>query len=192
MRSQLIIAATLPVLLALICHSTKGAAYEVTVPQGRTLYIQIDHFAAFFNDDAENSNIAGGIGYAGRLGWRKEKWGVFAQFERDFWMVSEVDLDLVNGVLNFAAGAERLSFKDRVRSSIAFGTSTLMFDTVFDEAGATGLFLDIRPISLRWPVHRKVTLEVSPLSVTLLAPVLRDPGIRKIEYRTVLTLEVSL
>ena len=67
-----------------------------------------------------------------------------------------------------------------------------MFDTVLDEAGTTGLFLDIRPIGLRWPVNRKVTLEVSPLSVTLLAPVLADPGIRKIEYRTVLTLEVSL
>lgn len=187
-----IVVAALPVLLALICHSTKGAAHEVTIPKDRTLYIQIEYFAAFFNDDAENSNIAGGIGYAGRLGWRAKKWGVFAQFERDFWMVSEVDLDLVNGVLNFAAGAERLSFKDRVRSSIAFGTSTLMFDTVFDEAGTTGLFLEVRPISLRWPVARKVTLEVSPLSVTLLAPVLKEPGIRKIEYRTVLTLEVSL
>ncbi len=192
MKPRELIAAVLPVLLALICHSTRGVAHDVTVPPDHTLYIQIEQFAAFFNDDAENSNIAGGFGYAGRLGWRNKKWGVFAQFERDFWMISEVDLDLVNGVLNFAAGAERLSFKDRVRSSIAFGTSTLMFDTVFDEAGTTGLFLDLRPISLRWPVSRKVTLEVSPISVTLLAPVLGNPGIRKIEYRTVLTVEVSL
>jgi len=176
--------------------SPAAGAGEVRLPRGQSLHLQVETFVALFNDAAEYSNIAGGFGYGGRAGWRREArrnaFGLFVQFERSYWLSSEIDLDVVPGVLDFGAGAEYLSFKGRMRSSLAAGSSTLVFDTPFHERGRTGYFIDLRPACLRWSPLGWLVVELCVINFTLLAPVVDRVSINKIEYRTILTLEVPL
>ena len=60
----------------------------------------------------------------------------------------ELDDRTKGGALNLGIGAAITYGGGSVRTSATVGTSTLLFDTVFDEAGRTGFFADIRPITL--------------------------------------------
>lgn len=192
-RSLLVVAATLAVFTA----GTGAGAGELSLPPGQSLHLQAEFFVALFNDAAEYSNIAGGFGYAGRVAWRAKtdrgnSFGIFAQFERNYWMSSEIELDVVPGVLNVGAGLEYVFFGGRIRSSLASGTSTLVFDTVFHDKGTTGYFLDARPACLRWSPVDWLVVELCVINFSMMAPVVGEISIRKIEYRTILTLEVPL
>jgi len=89
-------------------------------------------------------------------------------------------------------GAEWLPLGERVRLSATAGPSILWFDTTFDEKGHVGLFADLRPAGLRWPTGRLVAISFDPLSLAIVAPVLGSPGIVKLEYRTLLGVELGL
>jgi len=82
--------------------------------------------------------------------------------------------------------------RDRVRFSVTAGPSILWFDTAFDAKGSVGLFVDLRPAGLRWTFPHRVALVFDPLSLAIVAPVLGDPGILQLEYRTVLGVEMIL
>lgn len=47
-------------------------------------------------------------------------------------------------------------------------------------------------MGLRWPLAHQLALVFDPLSVAIVAPVLGDPGILQLEYRTVLGIEIVL
>jgi len=66
------------------------------------------------------------------------------------------------------------------------------FDTAFDSKGTVGLFLDVRPAGLRWSFPHQLALVFDPLSLAIVAPVLGDPGILQLEYRTLLGVEMVL
>jgi len=165
---------------------------EISLPKGQMIYLRTDIFAGLLNDMPEYSSIAAGLGYAGHAGWRSNRWGVFVGFERDFWVTHNWQIKVTPGVLNILAGGEYLSFNKKIRTSIAAGTSTLMFDSVFDERGSTGLYIDIRPSSLRWTLNDKLTIEFCPISVSFMNPVMGKRPIKKLEYRSYLTIEASL
>ena len=99
---------------------------------------------------------------------------------------------IVQGALNVGVGGELLYFEQRARASVAVGPSVLLFDSGLDDAGTTGIFVDVRPVALRWRFHDRVTLQVDPLTFTVVAPVLERIPLVLVEYRTVVGLEFDL
>jgi hypothetical protein len=75
---------------------------------------------------------------------------------------------------------------------LIFGPSVLLFDTAFDKSGTTGFFMDIKPAAIRWPIKKWLSLEFCPLGFAFVLPVMHEPIIRRLEYRTTIGFEVSL
>jgi hypothetical protein len=47
-------------------------------------------------------------------------------------------------------------------------------------------------MGLRWPFPHQLALVFDPLSLAIVAPVLGDPGILQLEYRTIVGIEIVL
>jgi hypothetical protein len=175
-------------LLAPLPAAAGGAAR----PGSGEVILQLEGFGALLNDGVGGSNLTVSAGYGGRAGWRRGAIGFFGEVTCDRWLATEIGQGFAAGVVDFGIGAEMLFAKGRVRVSIAGGGSTLLFDAAFHERGTTGLFVDFRPLALRYPIWPGLTLEVSPIGVALLSPAMGEPHIRRIEYRTAVLLEVAL
>jgi hypothetical protein len=116
------------------------------------------------------------------------RWGALDAFfrgEADHWSQAREDgsRDQVLA-LNFGPGAGLTYGGGHVRSSLAAGLSVLVVPTDIDSSGSLGVFLDLRPITLRWPLDARTWIGVSPLSLTLTAPVLTGIPLVQLEYRT--------
>ena len=157
-----------------------------------TYYFNFIVFGSLFADMEGKSNNAVGFGESIRLGARTKMFGAFVQVATDRWLESETRLKITPGVLNFAMGLDLFIFDDRVRMSVATGTSTLLFDTAFDKSGTTGIYCNLNFGTLRWKVGRskRIVLEFTPLSVTIQMPVLKNPILKRLEYRTLFGVEV--
>ena len=169
-----------------------ASARDVALREDRSVYLQLDAFGSLLNDAVGGSNITISAGYGGRAGWRRGMIGFYAEFSRDHWLLTEVETELEQGVLCLGAGAEMLFAKERLRISAAGGSSTLLFDTAFHDRGTTGFYIDLRPASLRFHPAPRLVVELTPIGFTLLSPAVGEVSIRRIEYRTTLTLEVPL
>jgi hypothetical protein len=55
------------------------------------------------------------------------------------------------------------------------GTSTLTFDAAFDDAGTTGLVLDLRPMGVRYQVVDQLAIALDPLALTVVEPTFSAP-----------------
>lgn len=146
------------------------------------------HFSAL-NDAPERSFLNGAFGYGFKGGYRYRGWGVFAFFEQDLWVASEMDMKVVNGVFNYGLGLDVIHGGGYVRTALAFGLSTLAFDTQLDKAGTTGLYVDFHPVGLRYDIHHRFVIGLDPLTFTVVAPQLSGIPLTKIEYRTTLYAE---
>ena len=93
------------------------------------------------------------------------------------------------GILNLGIGVEHLYFNDRCRFTASLGSSTLLFDTALDEAWTTGFFIELSPVSLRWPLTEELTLQVEPTSISLAMPVLSGIPLVSFQYRHGISLE---
>lgn len=171
--------------------ATSSAATDGPNVQGHPLFAQAEGHAAVLNDDTRSNLIAGGFGYALRVGWRWDHLGVFAQGGQDAWFATGIRRNFDPGVLNLGLGAEFRYFDERVRSSVAGGTSTLLFDTPLDDAGTTGWFANLRPAGFRWSLTDHVALELHPVSFMIMQPVTKQERLTKVEYQTVLALEIN-
>jgi hypothetical protein len=169
-----------------------AAAHDVALEEGDSAYVQLEAFGSALNDSVGGSNITASVGYGGRAGWRRGAIGFFAEFSRDHWLTTEVRTALEQGVLDLGVGAEMLFAKQRLRVSAAGGSSTLLFDTAFHDRGTTGFYVDLRPASLRFFPLPWLVVELTPIGFTLVSPTSGELAIRRIEYRTTLTLEVPL
>jgi hypothetical protein len=169
-----------------------AAARDIALEEGDSAYVQVEAFGSLLNDTVGGSNITASTGYGGRAGWRRGAIGFFAEFSRDHWLTTEVRTALEQGVLDLGVGAEMLFAKKRLRVSAAGGSSTLLFDTAFHDKGTTGFYIDLRPASLRFFPLPWLVVELTPIGFTLVSPVTGELAIRRIEYRTTLTLEVPL
>jgi hypothetical protein len=153
------------------------------------LFAGAEGHLSLLSDVPERSVINASMGYALRGGYRWGAWGVLVHIERNYWLPTELSRNIEQGALDVGLGGEYIAAGGWVRVSLAAGPSFLWFDTALDEKGTVGLFIDARPAGLRWRManHFRVTLD--PLSVALVAPVIGQPGIRQLEYRTLVGLE---
>jgi hypothetical protein len=178
--------------VAALVAPAPSKAEKTARPKSGNVVLQLEGFGAVLNDGVGGSNLAVSAGYGGRAGFRHGAFGVFGEITCDRWLATEVDSGFVSGVLDFGVGAEALLADGRIRASIAGGGSTLLFDSAFHGAGETGLFFDFRPLAVRFPLWPGLVLELSPIGLAVVSPALGEPHIRRIEYRSTLSLEVSL
>lgn len=123
-----------------------------------------------------------------RWGW----FGVAAKLDWNPWITTQ-EQDMVElGALNVGAGVEFLYFGGRCRSAVFFGPSILLFETALDQPGATGVFLDIHAVELRWPLSGRFTLKLAPITFHLVMPVMSGIPLAVLEYRHTVGVEVSL
>ncbi len=157
-----------------------------------SFYLCPEIHGSLFNDAKDDrTSIGDTFGYALKAGYRWELIGAFFQVEQNFWTSTELDRTINQGALNLGVGIELNYLHGYVRSSLAIGPSILLFDTMIDEAGETGVFLDFRPVALRWPMTEHVALVLDPLSFALVAPVIEGFPLVMMEYRTVFATEFN-
>jgi hypothetical protein len=138
----------------------------------------------------ERSTVNLSFGYSGRFGYRwATNWGVYFQAEHNVWTETELEVEMRQGVFNLGVGAERLFFDRRMRAALAAGPSILLYQTALDDPGTTGLFVDVRPTGVRWPVGKSFVLVLDPLTFTVAAPVLGGIPLVQIQYRTAFGVE---
>jgi len=156
----------------------------------RNLFIQADGHVAVFNDAPDRQFLSGGLGYGLRAGWRwSKRLGAFIQGGHAAWFKTGHDRKITPGVLNVGVGLETRFFDDRLRTSLAGGSSTLLFDTTLDSTGTTGWFANLRPAGLRWSLGERAAFQLDPVTFMVMQPVTTRPRLTKIEYQTVLALE---
>jgi hypothetical protein len=119
--------------------------------------------------------------------WRR--FGVLAKVDWNRWVNTQKPPMLTRGTLNLGVGGEFWSFEGRVRTAVVTGPSILLFRTVLDKPGKTGVFVDIYPSSLYWRLARPLYLRFDPLSFHVIAPVLDSIPLVVFEYRTSVALE---
>jgi hypothetical protein len=129
------------------------------------------------------------FGVEGGVRW--SQWGVLAKVEWNPWVAIQGSEILERGSLNVALGVEYLYFGGRCRSAFLLGTSILLFDTALDDAGSTGAYLEIDPVSLRWVVKDWLAVRWDPLSFAMVVPVMSGIPLVMVQYRTSLVAEMS-
>ncbi|MGV3625632.1 MAG: hypothetical protein ACO1OB_32780 [Archangium sp.] len=175
------------VFVALLCS---GLALAKPVVQPT---FAVETHGAGFNSGSGGSLLGISFGGALRGGIRNDRWGLFLHVENDVWGGTNYDAGLVPGVVNVGLGGEHRFANGLIRTAVAFGTSTLVFDTVLDKAGSTGLFLDVRPLGIRWQLgHSKFTFGIDPIGLTFMMPVLSGLPLVRIQFRTSFMLEFTL
>ena len=126
------------------------------------------------------------------MGYRKDfaDGGLLAKVEWNPWITLQDLNGLWNaGVLNIGVGWEKQYFDSRCRSAIFIGSTTLLFDTALDPVGSTGVFLEVSPVSLRFPIDKALTLRVDPGNIQISAPVLSGIPLITMQYRHGVALE---
>ncbi|MEO1267976.1 MAG: hypothetical protein AAFX99_07755 [Myxococcota bacterium] len=185
-------------LVVALCTLNPAHSQDTTTIDGVNLsgdgyfFAQTEAHASFLSDAPDRSVFAASRGGAIRGGYRWDRWGVFGHIEQNRWLTSEVERSLTQGVLNIGVGGDIRFFDDRIRASVTTGTSTLLFDTLLDDAGTTGIFIDLRPGGLRWFPLEWLVLEFHPLSYSVMAPVMTTPQLVHIAYRSVFIMEFQL
>ncbi len=153
----------------------------------------IETHGAGFNSGSGGSLLGLSFGGGLRGGFGNERWGLFLHVENDVWGGTNYDAGLVPGVVNIGLGGEHRFADGLIRTAVTFGTSTLVFDTVLDKAGSTGVYLDVRPLGIRWRLGKSpFTLGIDPIGLTFLMPVLSGLPLARIQFRTSLCLEFTL
>ena len=167
-------------------------AEELPAPAPRpALFAAVELHGSLLSDVPNRSLAAATAGYGLRGGLRGSRWGAFLQVEQNAWRGVEAAQGFDPGVLNVALGGELQFAEGRCRTALALGTSTLLFRTALDAPGATGLFVDVRPVGLRWSLPRGFVLQFDPLTAAIVAPVLGGIPLVQLEYRTLLSVEWS-
>ena len=155
-------------------------------------FLALEGHASLLSDLVDWSYLAGTFGYCVRGGYRWADYGLFASVEQNFWLSTDLKSEVVQGAINIGFGGEIIYGGGLVHTSFALGPSILAFDTILDSAGTTGLFIDFRPLGLRWAVHEHLVIGLDPIAFALVAPVLDRIPLIYAEYRTLLYVEGSL
>lgn len=157
-------------------------------------FLELDGGLSWIAPNSTQTAVGLDVGWSGRFGlsFYDDYLRGFLHVSQSMWMRSEYEGDLVPGALNVAVGIATVLFRGGIRSSIAFGTSTLLYDEIFDKAGSTGWFVEVRPGGLRWSFG-DWAIVLDPLTFAVMAPEPRGPmPLRRSEFATRLGLEVML
>ncbi len=140
--------------------------------------------------DARRDVLIGRLSPGVAAGRRFTRWGVFAAVELDQTFDFTLDTRRLD-VMTFGLGGEFLNFIGHVRSSLTLGATVLLSETEIDEAGEVGWFIDLRPGALRWGFGDNLTLEFSPLTFDVIAPVIEGIPLLVFSYMTGVGVEWS-
>jgi hypothetical protein len=206
-RSRTVLRSVLPLLVAFVCGAPATATADDTAAAPPTDQDRLKrafdatdfpregwiaatgHFS-LLDSAVTQSLVEASFGYGLRGGYRFGRWGVFGQAEHNLWVATELRRRVSQGAVNVAVGVEVFYFGGFARTSLAAGPSVLVTDTLLDEKGSTGLFIDGRPIGVHFPIGRHFAVTLDPLHIALVAPVLRGIPLAILQYRTDLALEV--
>lgn len=155
----------------------------------RQRWFSVGAHASLLVDRIDQSSLNLRLGYALSVGGRFRDFGVFGFVEQDLWVETESALAINSGVLNVGVGGEYLYFGRRVRASIALGTSILLADQALDDAPSFGIYAAVRPTGIRWSRGTWWTVQLDPIGIAVVAPVLRSPSIVDVQYRATLAIE---
>jgi hypothetical protein len=120
---------------------------------------------------------------------RSQRFGVLAKVDWNRWVDTQKPPMLTRGTLNLGVGGEYWYFGGRARAALVAGPSILLFRTVLDRPGKTGVFVDCYPTSLHWRVGGPLFVRFDPLSFHVIAPVLDSIPLVVFEYRTSVAVE---
>jgi len=153
-------------------------------------FVTLEGQLSLFNDAPDASLINVTLGYALRGGYRFERWAIIAAVERNYWLPSEFPGPLAAGTLNIGVGAEYRYAGGFARSSALIGPAILLFDTTYHNAGHTGIYLDLRPIGLRYEIIEHLAIAFDPITIAYVQPVISSThSLRQLEYRVLLGVE---
>lgn len=105
----------------------------------------------------------------------------------------QVPTDGEEWLVTFELGATaQLSlFDGHARSALGFGPSFLLRGAEVDElTNAPGMFLDLRPLGVRFPLGARTALVLDPLGVLIVAPRLSATPLADVQFNTTLSVEV--
>ena len=180
-------------LAVFLCLAPPAEAQQNTVDiyhDGDTWFFQLGGAISFLSEVGTFEAVAGTVGYGGKIGHRWGDWGAFVSAEHNIWALTTIGEGAVDSVFNLGLGGEVLYYEQRVRTSLIVGTSTTLFDTILDEFGTTGAFLEVRPQGYRLPFDENVIVEINPLSFIVMVPIFEGIPLIQLSYRSTFSAEV--
>lgn len=154
------------------------------------VFVQAESNISVLGEMVSGSAKPGSFGYGLRIGFRKNRWDAFVQAEHGLWRDDEGVDSLSIQTMNVGVGVGLSYFERHMRASLAIGPSILLTPSQLDDAGAVGIFLDLRPAGFRWPVGEHVVVELNPLTFAIVMPTMTGIPLLYFTYRTALLLEV--
>lgn len=162
------------------------------VPNHHTPFAHLELASSFLPAIGEADATSISASYSARFGYRTPRHiDFFCVLEHDVWIGSDLAFSGLPHVLNWGGGMGVILRHAKVRSSLAAGGSTMLFDGVNAEAGTTGMFVDVRPLALRFMTGHNNVLEVVLLSFQASMPKIEGIPIIHLEFRSALTLELG-
>ncbi len=148
-------------------------------------YIEGQISLSILTDKIDSSYFAETFGFSVTAGYGlTDNLMIIVVLEQNNWKRGERGGKWDPGVFNAGIGALYQVFEPHVYIRLSAGTSTLTFDSPLDSIGTTGAYVDFVPIEIHWEPIDDLVLALRPLSIHLDAPVISDPGIHYVQYRT--------
>lgn len=146
---------------------------------------------SIFGQAAVGTPAPGTFSYAGSAGYDFGSFRLGGIVEHNIWVVENVsDPDtFFDSVLNIGVLVGYSYFDDFAMTSLAVGTSTLLFPTVATDAGTTGVFVKLDPVGLRFDLTPEFVLTLRPLNFEAMVPVLNAIPLYRLAYSTNVGLE---
>jgi len=151
-------------------------------------YLEASYALSILTDKEESALLAETMGVNLDFGYGlSDNFMLFLYLEQNLWRKQDSHDDWDNGVFNAGIGLLWQVFPPHVFCRVAFGVSVLTFDSSFDDAGTIGFFADLAPVEFQWKwFEEHLVLSIRPLSVHIDMPVVHEPMIRYIQYRTII------
>lgn len=174
-----------------------------TQPEPSLTWLSGGLHSAFASDLVDGSWRGLTFGAEIKLGHREpgpRGLGGFLQLDVAHWFGPQVPGDdashpfaaTLQVALNIGVGMDVVYFNRRMRAAFSCGPSVLLRDNSVGNAGAVGVFVDLRPVGVRVRLTRAAVLVIDPLTFTMLLPDLTGIPLVQIEYRTVLAVEFGV
>ena len=175
--------------LPTVCALSMLVSAANAAPPERPWFAQVEGGVSLFSVAQDKSLLASQFGYGFAGGYRFGAWALYLRVEHNMWLALAGETEVVMGAVNVGVGGEYVFADGLIRSALALGPSILAFDSALDDAGEVGLFLEVRPLGLRWAVHEHLVVGFDPLTFALVMPVLGGIPIVEVQYRTSAYLE---
>lgn len=164
-------------------------AFEPQWQDGAFPVVRIDTGFALLNEDQLLSAFSLGL----QGGIRRGAWTALAVLELNTWSSPHIDSENTDRVaaINVGVGGELAFAQGLARTAFALGPSILVAETsVDDSAGYVGVFMDVRPVGLRF-AFEGFRMGVDPIAFKVIAPALHGIPLVELQYITCIYAEVD-